>query len=137
MAGVVSRGALSAILLAISPGPPAIAAWGTTGSGDGTSRAIVLATATHVTATCAPPSEASITWDVVPHATSYLVERSTDLMSWTSVTTVSGPPATDTGLALLPGLHPRWRITAGRENWLASPSAPSNAVSVSVLGICV
>jgi hypothetical protein len=135
--GEVVAVSATAALLTVLPATTAAAAWSSIGAGPGGGRALVMASVTGVTASCASTTWATLSWTGVGIATSYPVERSSNPLSRITVTSTAGTTALDSGLNLLPGLNLRWRVTAHRNNWNAAPSAASNQVTITALGICI
>jgi hypothetical protein len=117
---------------------PAAAAWTAAGSGSGRGLAVTLVAPATVSAACAVPVAATLTWGAVLHATGYVLARSSNGTSWTTVTTTSGTTASDTSLTSLLGLSLTWRVTATVGSaWQSPPSAASNPLAVTQLGACV
>jgi hypothetical protein len=135
---LVPMAVVVATLLAAPGSPPAFAAWTANGAGSGQAAAGSLAGPTGVSASCDWPLSADLSWNGVPHAEAYAVARSTNGTTWTTIGTTTGTSLNDAALPALLGLTVRWRVTAiAGTAWNSAPSASSNALLVTALGMCV
>lgn len=116
---------------------PAAATWSVAGTGSGAARAITLPSPTGATATCVAGSGVRLDWTPSALATSYVVQRrrTTDL-AYSDIGTTTGTTLTDNDPSLL-GLVTTWRVVAVRSAWRSAPSTPSDARTVTSLGLCL